>query len=81
MDFFKVLAVISLVSSWMKKALKDGKITLVEALDLIGQLAPELGLPLDFDIADVLGKPPDEAATPLPEGVAAEDDETDFIKP
>jgi len=39
----------------MAKALEDGKITLREALELIGLLAPALGLPLDFEIGAVLG--------------------------
>jgi len=67
MNFFKMLALIGLISSWMKKALEDGKITLEEALNLIGLISKELGLKLDFDAAAVLGKPAEEAATPLDE--------------
>ena len=70
MNFFKILGIISLISSWMKKALEDGKITLREALELIGLLAESLGLPLDFSLADIKGvnfpeaeKPPGEGAT------------------
>ena len=55
MNFFKILSIVSLISSWMAKALEDGKITLREALELIGLLAPALGLPLDFEIGAVLG--------------------------
>lgn len=55
MNFFKILSIISLITSWMKKALEDGKITMLEALDLIGLLAESLGLPLDFNIAEVKG--------------------------
>jgi len=70
MNFFKILSIISLISSWMAKALEDGKITLREALELIGLLAPALGLPLDFEIGAVLGdtEPEPEAAITLDEG-------------
>ena len=68
MNFFKILSIISLISSWMKTALEDGKITLREALELIGLLAESLGLPLDFSLADIKGlnfpeaeKPPGES--------------------
>lgn len=63
MNFFKILGIISLISSWMGKALEDGKITLREALELIGLLAPALGLPLDFDIAVVMGDTAPEKET------------------
>ena len=71
MNFFKILSIVSLISSWMAKALEDGKITLREALELIGLLAPALGLPLDFKIADVLESPAPEnlAAIDVGEGV------------
>ena len=72
MNFFKMLALIGLISSWMKKALEDGKITLEEALNLIVLIAKELNLSLAFAVSDVLGKPPDEAAEPLDEGAAVE---------
>jgi len=67
MNFFKMLALIGLISSWMKKALEDGRITLKEALNLIALISKELDLTLDFEVSDVLGEPPDEAATPLDE--------------
>jgi len=69
MNFFKILAIISLISSWMSKALEDGRITLAEALDLISKLAGPLGLPLAFDVAEIIGGPEKEAAIPLDEGV------------
>lgn len=70
MNFFKILSIISLISSWMSKALEDGRITLREALELIGLLAPALGLPLDFEIGAVLGDaaPEKEAAIDGGEG-------------
>lgn len=71
MNFFKMLALIGLISGWLKKALEDGKITLEEALNLIALISAELDLPLDFAVSDVIGKPPEEAAKPLPEGAAA----------
>lgn len=75
MNFFKILAIISLISSWMAKSLEDGKITLREALELVGLLAPRLGLPLDFEIAAVLGDvdPEKEAAITPGEGEAEEE--------
>jgi len=74
MNFFKILSIVSLISSWMAKALEDGKITLREALELIGLLAPALGLPLDFEIADVL-------ESPAPENLAAIDEGKDVVEP
>jgi len=73
MNFFKILSIISLISSWMKTALEDGKITLREALELIGLLAESLGLPLDFSLADIKGVNFPEAAAPLDEGVTEEE--------
>ena len=70
MNFFKILAIISLISSWMNKALEDGRITLAEALDLISKLAGPLGLPLEFDIAEILGDPEEKAAITLGDDVA-----------
>lgn len=72
MNFFKILAIIGLLSSWMKKALADGRITLREALELVELLALELNLPLDFKVGIVLGDagPREEAAIDDGEGVA-----------
>lgn len=72
MNFFKILSIIGLISSWMKKALEDGKITLREALDLIALLAESLSLPLDFDVSGVMGEPEKEAAITPGEGEAEE---------
>ena len=81
MNFFKILAIISLISSWMAKALEDGKITLREALELIGLLAPALGLPLDFEIGVVLddAEPEKKAAITLDEGEAAQEREIPVV--
>ena len=57
MNFFKILSIISLISSWMSKALEDGKITLREALELIELLALNLDLKLDFSVDLVAGDP------------------------
>ena len=72
MNFFKMLSIFALLSSWMKKALADGRITLREALELLELLAKELGLPLDFEVGIVLGdaEPEKEAAITLDEGEA-----------
>ena len=68
MNFFKILSIIGLISSWMKKALADGKVTLREALELLELLAAQLGIPLDFDIALVIVAPaPEKEAAITPD--------------
>jgi len=83
MNFFKILSIVSLISSWMAKALEDGKITLREALELIGLLAGALGLPLDFSLADVKGMnwPEEKAAIDEGKDVAGEDGYKDLHLP
>jgi len=83
MNFFKILSIVSLISSWMAKALEDGKITLREALELIGLLAESLGLPLDFNLADVKGVnwPEKKAAITPDEDVAGEEGYKDLHLP
>ena len=49
MPWFKIIRVCIIVTYWAKAALKDGKITLEEAIDLILKLAKLLGLPTVFD--------------------------------
>lgn len=80
MDFFKILAIVGLISSWMTKSLEDGKITLAEALELISKLAGPLGLPLEFNIAEVIGGPEKEAAKLRGEGVTLDFPETSKIE-
>jgi len=73
MNFFKIMAIISLISSWMNKSLEDGKITLAEALELISMLAGPLGLPLEFDVAEIVGGSEKKAAITLDEGAAKDE--------
>ncbi len=73
MNFFKILSIIGLISSWMKMALEDGKVTLREALELLELLAAQLGIPLDFDIALVV-------VASGPENLAAIDDGKDVVE-
>lgn len=80
MNFFKILMIINLISSWMKKALEDGKITLDEALDLISMLAEQLGLTLEFNVADVLAGPEKKAAITPDESATLEFPETSEVK-
>ncbi len=76
MNFFKILAIIGLISSWMKRALEDGKVTLREALELLELLAAQLGIPLDFDVALVIVAPEigEKAAIDDGEDVAAQEE-------
>lgn len=76
MNWFKILSIISLISSWLKKSMEDGRITLEESLDLIELLAGALSLPLDFDVAGVMGGPEKEAAIAPDEGAAPDVPET-----
>lgn len=50
MPWFKIFKALLIVSAWTKGALKDGKITVKEAFDLIFKLAELLGLPTEFDL-------------------------------
>jgi len=58
LNFFKALHLLSVVAKWSEKALKDNKITLTEALELVREIAPILGVPLSIDL------PESKAATP-----------------
>jgi len=80
MNFFKILSIVSLISSWMAKSLEDGKITLREALELVGLLANALGLPLDFNPAEIKGLNFTEAANQPGGGAALDFPETSKIE-
>ena len=81
MNFFKILAIIGLISSWMTKSLEDGKITLAEALDLISKLAGPLGLPLEFNVAEVIGGPEKEADDTPDDGALAQEVDPETGRP
>ena len=48
MPWFKIIKALFIVSTWSKKALKDGKVSYQEVLDLGLKLATLLGLPAGF---------------------------------
>lgn len=59
---FVMLQIIGVMSAWADKALKDGRISIVEALDLIVAIARLLGVPVDDDITTLVAgrdEPPD----------------------
>lgn len=61
LNFFKALTLLSVVAKWSQKALVDNKITITEALDLVQQIAPILGVPLSIDLPEPQAvKPGDE---------------------
>lgn len=50
---FKALQVVGTISKWSEKALADGKVTLQEGIELLGELGTILGLPLELEIPGV----------------------------
>ncbi|MBW8042579.1 MAG: hypothetical protein FVQ85_21650 [Planctomycetes bacterium] len=48
--FLTGLKIIGDVSKWSEKALADGKVTIVEAIDLAEKIASALGVRLELDI-------------------------------
>lgn len=46
-NYFKVLGLVGLLASELTKAAEDGKITVDEAITIIGKLCAVLGLELD----------------------------------
>ena len=53
MPWLKIIRVFLIVFAWAKTALKDGRITIQEALDLILKLAALLGIPTSFDVNEL----------------------------
>lgn len=49
MPWLKIIRALFIVSAWTKTVLKDGKISIMEAVDLILKLAHLLDLPTEFD--------------------------------
>jgi len=41
---------VTVIGMWASKALEDGKISAMEGLELIGELALIIGVPLEFDV-------------------------------
>lgn len=60
---FKALQAIGVISKWSEKALEDGKVTLPEGIELLGQLGTLLGLPLELELPTAtVTEPPQEIA-------------------
>jgi len=49
-SIFKIFKIFGLVSAWADQALQDGKITLVEAVDLATMIAGVLGINTEIDV-------------------------------
>lgn len=49
MNYLKIINIIFIVSSWALAALKDGKISLPEWIDLVYRIAALLGLSVDTE--------------------------------
>ena len=47
---FKIFQIFGIVSTWATRALADGKVTLVEAVDLVTQLCAILGVVPELEI-------------------------------
>ncbi len=65
MPWLKIIKALFIVSKWAKISLKDGKVTLKEALDLGFKLAKLLGLPAAFTFYDDIPLSGDAAAQAL----------------
>ena len=51
---FKIFAIFGVVSMWAKKAFADGKISVKEGIELVVELAGVLGIPLEWDVPEVV---------------------------
>ena len=51
---FMIFSFVMVIATWATKALEDGKISALEGLDLIAELAKIIGVPLEFDVPQVL---------------------------
>ena len=47
---FKIFQIFGIVSTWATQALADGKVTLIEAVDLVTQLCAILGVTPELEI-------------------------------
>jgi len=54
---FMIFKFVTVIGMWASKALEDGKITATEGLELIGELAMIIGVPLEFDVPEKLTEP------------------------
>ena len=53
-SIFKVFAILGVVSAWANKALEDGKISVQEGIGLVVDMAPVLGIPLEWDVPEAV---------------------------
>jgi len=49
-SLFKIFALFGIISAWADKALADGKVTLVEAVDLVSRLCAVLGITPELEL-------------------------------
>jgi hypothetical protein len=49
-NIFKIFQIFGIVSAWSVKAFEDGKVTLIEAVELATQLCALLGIPADINL-------------------------------
>lgn len=50
MHWLKLFTIISIVGTWSTKALADGKVTALEAMELGAAIAGILGIPTEIDM-------------------------------
>lgn len=62
-SIFKILQIFGVVSSWSTKALADGKVSLLEAVELAVGLADLLDVCTDIDINQMLIQDTDDNST------------------
>lgn len=62
-SIFKIFMIFGIVSSWAAKALADGKITIIEAVELATKLAGVLGITLAIEVPDAAASMVEETDT------------------
>jgi len=60
LSILKIFTVFGIVSTWAEKALKDGKVTLPEAVDLSERLAGVLGIQAELEFPALDVAPPEK---------------------
>ena len=59
-SIFLIFQIFGIVSNWAEKALEDGKITIVEAIDLAVKIAGLLGIRTEIEMDGLLPRPESE---------------------
>lgn len=79
-SIFLIMQVFGIVSAWLEKAMQDGRITILEAVELVTQLALLIGVPTDIDTSALLGS---DTKNPGPEALKLKSPDTPppVIKP